>query len=104
VRSYRVHEEAAAEAIEAAAWYERHRLGLGAEFDAALQAALDLLEEGIVSLSPMPSNAGSRGVKRLILHTFPYDVVVIERDTGCIVLAFAHHARQPGYWQDRDRT
>ena len=85
MRRFRIHEDASVEALEAAAWYDKQRPGLGAEFDAALQAALDLLEEGIVPLSPMPGKAGSRGIRRLILHTFPYDVVVTERADGAAV-------------------
>ena len=52
---------------EAAAWYEKERPGLSAEFERAIDAALDLLEDEIVPLVAMPGIAGQRGVKRLIL-------------------------------------
>ncbi|MGQ0834224.1 MAG: hypothetical protein ACT4O5_04745 [Gammaproteobacteria bacterium] len=83
---------AANEGAEAAAWYERERPGLGEDFQRAVDAALDLLEEDIVPLAPAVGSAGKRGAKRLALRRFPYDVVVI---------AFAHHARRPGYWRKR---
>ena len=35
---------------------------------------------------------------------FPYDVVVVERQNETIVVAFAHHSRQPGYGRDRLRV
>jgi toxin ParE1/3/4 len=92
---------AAEEAAEAAAWYELQRPGLGKEFEYAVDAALDLLEEDIVALSPFPGAAGERGAKRLILRRFPYDVVVRETGAGMVVIAFAHHSRRPGYWRDR---
>ena len=82
MRALRIHEAAADEAAEAAAWYERERPGLSAEFEHAIDAALDLLEEEIVPLLTMPGIAGQRGLKRLILRRFPYSVVVFERDTG----------------------
>jgi hypothetical protein len=66
MRTLRIHEAAAEEAAEAAAWYERERPGLGHEFERAIDAALDLLEETIVPLTSMPGTAGTRGVKRLI--------------------------------------
>ncbi len=88
-------EEAAEEAIEAAAWYERERVGLGVEFSQAVNAAIDLLEEEIVPLTNMPGTAGSRGVKRLLLKRFPYDVVVRELPEEVIVVALAHHSRRP---------
>ena len=104
MRALRIHEAATDEAAEAAAWYERERPGLGAEFEHAVDAALDLLEEDIVPLASMPGAAGKRGVKRLILRRFPYSVIVLERDKEILVIAFAHHARRPGYWRDRLRA
>jgi toxin ParE1/3/4 len=104
VRRFRIHEDASTEAESAAAWYERQCPGLGAEFNESIQAALDLLEEGIVPLSPLPGSSGIRGAKRLILQKFPFDVVVADDGTAFVVLAFAHHARRPGYWRDRERA
>jgi toxin ParE1/3/4 len=104
MRALRIHEAATDEAAEAAAWYEKERPGLGAEFEHAVEAALDLLEEDIVPLVSMPGSARRRGVKRLMLRRFPYSVVVHERDGEIHVIAFAHHARRPGYWRDRLRA
>jgi len=104
MRALRIHAAAVDEAVEAAAWYERERPGLGAEFERAIDAALDLLEEEIVPLTSVPGVAGTRGVKRLILRRFPYSVIVHERNTEIFVIAFAHHARRPGYWRDRVRA
>ena len=101
MRRINVLEDAAQEAVEAAAWYEEQRSGLGSEFQRAIDAALDLLEEEIVPLVPAAGAAGKRGAKRLILQRFPYDVVVLERSTEIVVIAFAHHMRRPGYWRNR---
>ena len=99
----RLHEAAAEEAIEAAAWYEQERPGLGQEFAGALDAVLDLLEEGIVRPAKMPGAAGVQGGKRLILRRFPYDVVVQELSDEVLVVAVAHQSRRPGYWRGRLR-
>lgn len=101
MRRLRIHAEAATEAAEAAAWYERQRPGLGEEFSRAVDAALDLLEEDIVPLVAFPGAAGERGVKRLVLRRFPYAVIVRERAEEILVIAFAHTARRPGYWRGR---
>ena len=103
-RRVRILDEAANEATEAAAWYERQRAGLGEEFQRAIDAALDLLEEDIVPLNPVPGAAGERGAKRIILKRFPYDVVVRDLGAEVLVIAFAHHSRRPGYWRDRVST
>jgi hypothetical protein len=101
MRRLRVLAAAAEEAAEAAAWYERERPGLGVDFQVAIEAALDVLEQDIVPLTPAPGTSGSRGVKRLLLRRFPYSVIVREGGTEVVVLAFAHHSRRPGYWRDR---
>jgi hypothetical protein len=61
----------AEDAAEAAAWYERQREGLGIEFLRAVDAALDLLEDDLVPLTPVPVSASKRGAKRLVLNRFP---------------------------------
>ena len=104
MRALRIHAAAGEEAAEAAAWYENERPGLGSEFEHAIDAALDLLEQDIVPLTSAPGVAGVHGVKRLLLRRFPYAVVVCERGTEILVIAFAHNARRPGYWRDRLRT
>jgi len=104
MRRLHILDEAAAEAAEAAGWYESQRPGLGAEFERAVEAALDLLEEELVPLTALGGVSGQRGAKRLILKRFPYDVVVYERGDALVVVAFAHHSRRPGYWRTRLRT
>lgn len=99
----RIFREAADEAEAAADWYEQERQGLGTEFVEAIEAAIDVIEDGFLPLSPMPGISGAQGAKRLILRRFPYDIVIVDRDDERIVVAFAHHSRKPGYWRDRTR-
>lgn len=60
MRRVRIHDEAAREFEEAAAWYERERPGLGLDFAEAVEAALDLLQEEFVPAVAMPGPAGLR--------------------------------------------
>lgn len=101
MRRVRIHAAAAEEAAEAAAWYEKERPGLGTDFQRAVDAALDLLEEDIVPLITVPGVAGTRGARRLLLRRFPYAVIVRESTAEVVVIAFAHTARRPGYWRGR---
>jgi hypothetical protein len=103
VRTVRILEEASQEAIEAAVWYEYEHPGLGAEFFAAVDAAIDVIEENFIPLSPLPEEAGDTGAKRLILERFPYDIVAIELPEETVVIAVAHHSRKPGYWRERNK-
>lgn len=93
-------EEAAEEAAEAAAWYEAERPGLGSDFFEAIEAAIDLIEEGL-PLLPVQGNTRQLGARRVILKRFPYDIIVLDEPDQVIVVAIAHHARKPGYWRDR---
>ncbi|MFY0663928.1 MAG: type II toxin-antitoxin system RelE/ParE family toxin [Natronospirillum sp.] len=103
MRTVRILEEASQEAIEAAAWYEYEQPGLGADFFAALEEAIDVIEESFIPLSPLLNEAGNTGAKRLILQRFPYDIVAIELPEEVIVVAVAHHSRKPGYWRKRSK-
>ena len=78
MRPVRILQEAAEEAVAAAEWYERECPGLGTEFSESLEAAIDLIEEDVLPLSPLPGKSGGKGAKRLILKRFPYDIVVFE--------------------------
>ncbi|RFF28920.1 hypothetical protein DZC52_15180 [Wenzhouxiangella sediminis] len=80
--------QAAAEEAEAAiAWYESERRGLGADFAVCVERALDLLEDGLIPLLPLPGESGR----------------VLERGEELIVVAFAHHSRKPRYWRARNK-
>ncbi|MFO7580013.1 type II toxin-antitoxin system RelE/ParE family toxin [Nitrosomonas halophila] len=101
MKKARILQEAANETIAAASWYDKERDGLGAEFANAVETAIDLIEADMLPLSPMPGKSGAKGLKRLILKRFPYDIVVIESTDEVIIIAVAHHSRKPGYWRQR---
>jgi toxin ParE1/3/4 len=103
MRRIRILEEAAEEALEAAAWYESQRRGLGQTFSRVVEDALDLLQDEIVPLMRVPS-FGDERTKRLTLRRFPYDIVLTSEHDTIVVVAFAHHSRRPFYWRDRRRT
>ena len=67
MRQLRILDAAAREAAEAAAWYEEQRPGLGHNFQRAIDAALDLLEDEAVPLVPAAGAAGPARLKRLVL-------------------------------------
>jgi hypothetical protein len=101
VRRIRILEEASDEAYAAAVWYDQEKPGLGIEFEQAIDVALDLLEEDLAPLVPVPGVSGEKGAKRLLLRRFPYSIVVRESDDEYLVIAIAHQHRRPGYWKNR---
>ena len=99
----KVSKEAAAELEEAAAWYEEEEVGLGVRLTDAFAHAIQLLREPNPPLTPVLGNAASLGAKKLILHRFPFSLIVLQFRQMMIVIAFAHHAQKPGYWSERAR-
>tara|TARA_B100001540_G_scaffold12936_1_gene11381 strand:+ start:4885 stop:5199 length:315 start_codon:yes stop_codon:yes gene_type:complete len=93
--------EAAQEFQEAAAWYEHEQEGLGERFIEAFENALQLLREENPPLTPVEGKAGGMGARKLILHKFPFSIIVYETDASIVVVALAHHSRKPGYWSAR---
>jgi toxin ParE1/3/4 len=95
--------EAREEALAAARWYHQQRPGLGAEFLASLDEAVERLERIGSSLAVLPGSEPDAPIRRVHLTRFPYSVVYIELPTRLRVLAVQHGRRRPGYWRDRVR-
>lgn len=97
----KISKEAALDLEEAAIWYEHEQEGLGARFVEAFENAIQILKEPNPPLTPVPGNAASLGAKQLILHKFPFSLIIIEFGGTLTVVAVAHHSRKPGYWSGR---
>lgn len=92
-----------AEIERAVEWYEKHRPELGLELTCELRSILaELLERPDKTLAA-PGIDPALGVRRRLLPTFPYAVVVLERDDAVHVLAVAHVKKKPNYWLGRLR-
>jgi toxin ParE1/3/4 len=104
MQKIRLSPEAAEELEQAAIWYENEAQGLGARFIDTFENALTLLKEDYSPLIPLDGEAGSRGAKRIILHRFPFSLIVLPQKHEMIILALAHHSRKPAYWLDRLNT
>ena len=79
-------------------WYESRRRGLGLEFLAAVDAALQIVGETPELIAPWSENSRFR---RLVLQRFPYVVFFHLPVHGPEVVAIAHCSRRPGYWAAR---
>jgi toxin ParE1/3/4 len=99
----RIDAAAEEEAQEAALWYEDRRRGLGIEFLAAVDAAMqristDPVEFALLETAPVESN-----VRRFLLRRFPYAIIYEITSDEVRVLAIAHTRRRPDYWKRRAR-
>ena len=93
---YRFLPPAEDEMIEAAVFYETASNGLGNDFLEDVQQAIDRL-----CVYPLSGEAVAPGLRRMLLHRFPFNVMYLVETNVILVIAIARHGRRPGYWQTR---
>jgi len=93
--------EAELEAALAAIWYDEQRAGLGDDFLAELQRALDRIHRGPTKLPKLESYSGPHDVRRCLLKRFPYLAIFVCRPDETLVVAISHARRRPLYWAER---
>jgi plasmid stabilization system protein ParE len=88
--------EAELEAHEAFVWYWQRNREVGERFEAELIEVLDRIAE-----APEQGPEVERGVRRLLLHRFPYAVLYAIEPKRVLVLTVMHTRRRPGTWRGR---
>ena len=89
-------DEAEADMAEAALWYERRSLGLGAEFVRSVDACLAL-----VSRQPTLFPAIHREARMALPRRFPYLIIYRVFPDFISVVAVIHGKRHPRRWKSR---
>jgi plasmid stabilization system protein ParE len=97
-RRFIVRPLAEADLEDAARWYEDERAGLSERFLSDVDRAIARIRE-----RPFEFPAVSGGVRRALLHTFPYAVYFRASDEAVVVLAVLHLRRNPKVWRGRAR-
>lgn len=82
--------------LAAAAFYESEAARLSAAFVATVEDALNLLASAPRIGSPYEDTT-----RRIILPRFPYSLIYEVADDEVVIVAVAHHRREPGFWNDR---
>lgn len=88
--------EAEFDLAQAAIFLETRVPGLGADFTAQADSAIDRLRE-----NPRVGTELNPGVRKLMIRRFPYNLIYRVLPDFVLVLAVAHHRRRPGYWRER---
>lgn len=91
------HPAAEAEHLAQIADYERVQPGVGARYEAAVEAAIAYIGSG-PSRFPV---ACEPGIRRYVLKHFPFTVFFREVAGGFHIYAVAPHRRDPDYWKER---
>ena len=77
----------------AAAYYESQASGLGREFLQKVRSAVSDIEE-----HPDRWPVADFGVRRRLVHRFPYAVLYKEDGDEVAIVAVMHLSRRPNYW------
>lgn len=91
--------EAEADLAEAYRWDENQRSGLGDEFIARVDAALDRVCE-----APEVHAAVYKNVRQALVRRFPYVVCYVFEEPSVSVVAVFHGHRDPAIWSARVRA
>lgn len=89
---------ARAELEEAVDYYEARRPGLGTEFAAEVQAAINRILQ-----LPLACRKLSPRSHRCRLARFPYGIIYQIRPDHVVIVAVMHLRREPSYWRNRER-
>jgi plasmid stabilization system protein ParE len=89
--------EAEDEFRAAASYYENQRTGLGDDFVAEVEQAVQRIAQMPQAFPPH----GSSELPKCILHRFPYTLFFLELQDRAWIAAVAQQRRRPGYWSHR---
>jgi plasmid stabilization system protein ParE len=84
------------EAFAAGDYYEQQARGLGADFFAVLDDAVEM-----IIAAPGIGAEYEIGSRRLVLPRFPYNLVYEVHDDLLLIVAVAHQRQHPDYWRRR---
>ncbi len=96
MRRVSFHEDADAEMVEAAQYYERRAFGLGLSFLDAVHDAVDK-----VLLEPEAYERVGDELRQKLVKRFPYSLLYAIDGEQIRIVAVAHQKRRPGYWRSR---
>jgi len=88
--------QAEREMIEAAAFYDSHKQGLGREFLSMIKKGTDAIAH-----SPMAYPIQRNEIRRILVHRFPYGILYRVEEKQIVIIAIMHLHRAPDYWKHR---
>jgi plasmid stabilization system protein ParE len=94
--TFTFHPDARIEFIDAIAFYEESRVGLGLRFSREVHTTINR-----ITLGPSAWPQISDNTRRCFTRRFPYGVIYEIRADDILVIAVAHSSREPFYWRDR---
>jgi len=88
--------EAKAELDDAVEYYELQLKGLGLTFKDVARSTIKRVATFLTAWTTIRPS-----IRRCIIHKFPYNVLYSIEADCILIIAIAHHHRNPNYWMDR---
>jgi plasmid stabilization system protein ParE len=88
--------EAVLDLLEAYAWYERRRVGLGEEFLGCVDACIER-----IARMPDLYEIVHENYQRALVRRFPYAVLYEFENSVLTIFCIFHTARDPKKWRER---
>ena len=95
--AYRFHSAATDEFDDAVRYYQAQSPEIRSRFVSAVREAVSLVCE-----YPNVGTPVEAGLRRILVHGFPYSLIYERRDDSVFILVVAHARRRPGYWHGRE--
>jgi toxin ParE1/3/4 len=96
MKPVKFHPQAESEFAESAVFYNGRLPGLGDDFFTAVKLASRQIQA-----DPLRRPLRRDGTRKVTLPRFPYAIVYRDDPEQILIVAVAHGARRPGYWQNR---
>jgi plasmid stabilization system protein ParE len=96
MKKIRIHNAARREINEAIVWYAELSSILGHRLRAEIRAAFSSARS-----HPLRYPRYLHKTRKVLLKSFPYLVVFLDRQDDVFIIAVAHAKRDPGYWATR---
>ena len=93
------HPEARIELDNSVDYYEEQREGLGLEFLQEVYSSIQRIIE-----FPSAGSRQSKNTRKCLTNRFPFAVIYQTKAKEIFIVAIAHLARKPGYWQERSHS
>lgn len=90
------HQDARADLLESAHYYETRIQGLGQIFMDDVEDALAEIQQ-----NPQAYTLVSAELRRKIIHRFPFGLLYVVESDRIRIIAVAHFKRRPEYWRNR---
>lgn len=94
-----LHPDAREELVAIVDWYRSHDARIGARVVGEIGRVFEAIRE-----APSASPEVEGRVRRRLLRGFPFAVFFRVDASSILVVAVAHHAREPGYWRSRSSS